>query len=262
MPKLKNVRPSAAQARLLFALADNPDLTIMVTDYGYVEWRGGGKSTWEWERIHGKVRSTTASKSIREEWIEQVDAEGDWTQKNTYHLSETGLAVAEAIRPDDMVPQHKGVSVASIHRVLRKRYPAPEWVYLEEVRLGTGYEGFFLPGHHVAINAEQRIDGFAINCYKSKSWRRIAIEIKISRGDFLKEIKNPDKRIGAMMLSNQFYFAAPEGLIKVDELPEDCGLIEVRGDFQAIKVQAAWHEASAWHPATVASVLRSAVRQR
>ncbi len=261
MPKI-TVRPTAAQARLLFALVDNPDLQLMVAEHGYVQWRGGGKGVWEWQRIYGKIRLTTARKCIREEWIEQVDSEGDWTQTNTYRLSETGLAVAEAIKPDDMVPAHKGVSVATIHRVLRKRYAAPEWVYLEEVRLGTGYGGFFLPGHHATIKNEQRIDGFALNCYKSKSYRRIAIEIKISRGDFLKEVKSPDKRIGAMMLSNQFYFAAPEGLIKVDELPEDCGLIEVRGDFQATKVQAAWHEASAWHPATVASVLRSATRQR
>ncbi len=261
MPKLK-VKPTAAQARLLFALADNPDLTLMVAEHGYVQWRGGGKGEWEWQRIFGKIRLTTARKCIREDWIEQVDSEGDWTQKSTYQLSETGQVVAEAIRPDDMVPKHKGVSVADIHRVLRKRYAPLEWVYLEEVRLGTGYENFFLPGHHTTIKSEQRIDGLALNCYKSKNYRRIAIEVKISRGDFLKEVQNPDKRVGAMMLSNQFYFAAPEGLIKPNELPEDCGLIEVRGDFQAIKVQAAWHEASSWHPATVASVLRSAVRQR
>ncbi len=259
-PKIKR-KPTAAQARLLFALIDNPDLTILVSE-GYVEWRGGSKGKWEWERIFGKVRVLTANACIREEWIEELDPDGDWTQNHTYHLSESGQEVAEAVRPDDMVPQHKGVSVATIHRTLRKRYQAPEWVYLEEVRLGTGYGGFFLPGHHTAIKNEQRIDGLAINCYKSKSYRRIAIEIKIARGDWLKELKQPDKRIGAMMMSNQFYFAAPEGLIKVDELPEDCGLIEVRGDFLAVKAQATWHEASSWHPATVASVLRSAVRQR
>jgi hypothetical protein len=177
-------------------------------------------------------------------------------------LSEVGQEVAEAISPDDMVPKHKGISVADIHRVLRKRYAPNEWVYLEEVRLGTGFDGFFLPGHHVAVRSDQRVDGLAINCYKSKNYRRIAIEVKISRGDFLKEIKVPDKRIGAMMISNQFYFAAPEGLIKLDELPEDCGLLEVRGDFLAVRAQATWHEAASWHPAMVASVLRSAVRQR
>ena len=261
MPKLK-VRPTAAQARVLFALNDNPDLTLLVAEHKYVEWRGGGKATWEWERIFGKVRWSTARKCIAEEWLEPVDAEGDWTQKSTYQLSASGRGVAEAIQPDDMVPKHKGVSVADIHRALHRRYAPNEWIYLEEVRLGTGWDGFFLPGHHVAIRSDQRVDGLAINCYKSKSYRRIAIEVKIARGDFLKEVNNPDKRIGAMMISNQFYFAAPEGLIKVDELPEDCGLIEVRGDFLAVRAQATWHEAASWHPAMVASVLRSAVRQR
>ncbi len=260
MPPKITVRPTSAQARLVFALTDNPDLTILVAEHKYVEWRGGNKATWEWERIFGKVRWLTARKCIDEGWIEQVDAEGDWTQKCTYQLSELGLALD--ISPDDTVPKHKGISVHDIHRALRKRFSMSEWIYLEEVRLGTGFGGFYLPGHHVEIKAEQRVDGLAINCFKSKNYRRIAIEVKIDRGDFLREKANPDKRVGAMMISNQFYFAAPEGLIKEDELPEDCGLMEVRGDFLAVRVQAVWHEAAPWHPAMVASVLRSAVRQR
>ena len=261
MPKIK-VRPSAAQARLLIALNENEDLLIYMAEPRYVTWYGGGKYDWEWNRIYGKIRMPTARAMIREEWLECVDLTGDWNQQHTYGMSEEGRQLAETLRPDDAVPKHKGISVYDIHRVLRKRYPPPEWVYLEEVRLGTGYTGFFLKGYGKAVKAEQRIDGLALNCYESKRWKRISFEIKISRADFLKEVKDPDKRMAAQMVSNQFFFVVPEGLVKLDEVPDECGLLEVRGDFVKLSAQAEWQEAAEWHPAMVASLLRSAASQR
>ncbi|MDV2503056.1 MAG: hypothetical protein RX318_03805 [bacterium] len=39
-------------------------------------------------------------------------------------------------------------------------------------------------------------------------------------------MKQPWKRQGALNISNEFYFAAPKGLINSDELPSEVGLIE------------------------------------
>ena len=261
MPKLV-VRPTAAQARLIYALHENENLTLLVAEPRYVEWRGGGKYDFEWERIYGKVRMATARACIREGWIECENPEGDWNQKNSYTLSELGLEIAEGLEPSDTIPKHKGISVHDIHRALRKRYMPPEWVYLEEVRMGTGFGAYHLTGHPHSLSRSQRIDGLAINTYQSKKYRRIAFEIKIARSDFLKEVNSPDKRIAAQVVSNQFYFVAPEGIIKPDEVPDGCGLLQVRGDFVGGSVQAPWEEAAEWHPSLVASVLRSAVKQR
>ena len=52
-------------------------------------------------------------------------------------------------------------------------------------------------------------------------------EIKVSRADFLAEIKRkPLKRRAGLRLSNESYFVAPKGIIEIDELPPEAGLLE------------------------------------
>lgn len=58
-------------------------------------------------------------------------------------------------------------------------------------------------------------------------YRRVAYEIKVSRSDFRNEIRRPEKRASGVALSHQFFFATPPGLVRRDELPPECGLVEV-----------------------------------
>ena len=102
---------------------------------------------------------------------------------------------------------------------LQALHTGREWVSFPELRLGTGYGGKW----------EQRIDVFALSCYPSHGLQSVAYEVKVSRSDFLRELKEPEKRRAAMELSNLFYFAAPAGLIQPGELPADCGLVEYQG---------------------------------
>ena len=51
--------------------------------------------------------------------------------------------------------------------------------------------------------------------------------MKVSRADFLGELKQPLKRRIGMRYSNEFYFVAPRGLLAAAEIPIDCGLVEV-----------------------------------
>lgn len=99
---------------------------------------------------------------------------------------------------------------------LRNRYKWDGWkkeyVAFEELRMGPAGDG-------------QRIDFWVMNCWGNHGKK--AFEIKISRGDFLKEIKKPTKRRCALSVSNQYYFIVPKGLLKVEEIPPECGLIEV-----------------------------------
>ena len=105
---------------------------------------------------------------------------------------------------------------------------ARQFAFFKELRIGTGYRKYNRKsGIYEEDNPEQRIDAWIINCYESKKFEKIAFEIKVSRSDFLHEIKNPQKRKQAMKVCNLFYFVAPKGLIKVDEVPDDCGLIEI-----------------------------------
>lgn len=121
-----------------------------------------------------------------------------------------------------------------IYAALQRRHQMPEWVLVRELRLGTGFGGIdwvkweasgrkSRPKHIL----QQRIDAWAINCYSSNGFRRVAYEIKVNRGDFIKEKRDPEKRQPAMEVSDYFYFAAPRGLIAPMELPQGCGLLVV-----------------------------------
>lgn len=53
----------------------------------------------------------------------------------------------------------------------------------------------------------------------------VLVECKVSRSDFLADRNKPHRQTGGV--GNWRYFMAPEGIIRVDELPEKWGLVEV-----------------------------------
>lgn len=57
--------------------------------------------------------------------------------------------------------------------------------------------------------------------FKRKS---IAIfEIKVSRADFLQEVRKK-KFLKSVPFADKFYYACPDGMLKPEEMPEGCGL--------------------------------------
>jgi hypothetical protein len=122
------------------------------------------------------------------------------------------------------------LSTGEITYAARKLFNPDQWMILEEL---------FIPGF------QNRVDIWAIgievdihNPYKTRwtahrfgfEFKSIhAIEVKASRGDFLSELKNPSKRNAAILFSNYYSFAAPRGIIELDEIPEGLGYIEIQG---------------------------------
>lgn len=96
-------------------------------------------------------------------------------------------------------------------------------VLFPELRLGSGYSDI----------AQRRIDLFMISAEKGNY--TTAFEIKVSRADFLKDIKNDLKQRGARLYSSNFYYVAPKGMLKIDEIPMWAGLIEY--DFEEKQFQ-------------------------
>jgi hypothetical protein len=118
---------------------------------------------------------------------------------------------------------------------LKSLHPDGQWAFIAELRVGTGYgtgrefvvgEGY----KKVPNEAEQRLDAWAVNCWPSKGFTCVAYEVKVSRADFLHELKHPQKRELGLRYSNQFYFATPKGLVRPEELPAECGLVEISVD--------------------------------
>lgn len=118
------------------------------------------------------------------------------------------------------------MTAQDIKNLLRTKYSAPKFAFFPELRLGTGY----------GADAMGYIDGYAIELWGDLE--RISFEIKISRSDFLLEMRKPSKRRQALALSNKFYFVTPVGLLKPEEIPSDSGLMEVDGEEVKIKVRA------------------------
>ena len=54
----------------------------------------------------------------------------------------------------------------------------------------------------------------------------VMVECKASRADFLRDAKKPH-RILTQGIGNRRYYAAPEGMLKPEEMPVDWGLLEM-----------------------------------
>ncbi len=73
-----------------------------------------------------------------------------------------------------------------------------------------------------ALFSPRRIDVLAI---APAATEVIAFEIKVSRQDFQLEMKDPTKRATVIRNCTQFYFVVPSGMLRLEEVPDNCGLI-------------------------------------
>ncbi len=248
-PKL-HVKPTPIQAQALRMLAEHPG--VSVTEVGL--WLAGRSYH------HGlpKLPQRTVRSLIREEWIQPNEA----TFGAGYELSRLGLAVVQALTDSDFQrPPPKLIDAAFLLRALKRMHPAPEWLFVRELRLGTGWGTMPAPnGEWVGV--EHRMDAWALHTWPSRKFERHAFEVKVSRQDFEAELNNPRKRLGALALSNFFWFVAPNGLIPMERVPEEAGLIEVEAGGRAEVVRKApWRQAGECSWAFLASVGRALGRQ-
>jgi hypothetical protein len=77
---------------------------------------------------------------------------------------------------------------------------------------------------------------------------RIAVEVKVSRGDFFRDTAT--KRAPWEALTHRFAYAVPAGLIGPDEVPAGCWLLEVTAQPCTCRRHAASPRRVHWHPQT------------
>jgi hypothetical protein len=154
------------------------------------------------------------------------------------------------------------LSTADIVAAIRKRHDPREWVVLSEVRTRCGFSSTAADD----IDSERFIDVFAMSCFPSVGHRRIAYEVKVSNADLAAELRNPRKRMHAVMLSHEFWFVLGPGVTWGDgtgaelALLDGCGVILVQPDGKLKKAVAARKRTPYPLPDTfVASLLRRAV---
>jgi hypothetical protein len=86
-----------------------------------------------------------------------------------------------------------------------------------------------------ASGGTQYLDAFALNHWPSKKHWRVAYEVKISRNDFLRELKTPEKRNWGVSIANEFFFVCAPGVARPEEIPTGCGLLEANKDGTKLK---------------------------
>jgi len=111
-----------------------------------------------------------------------------------------------------------------IATLLRNRHRGPGWAFFAELRTKCGFAG-----------RQGYIDAFAVGCWADDR-SCIAYEIKSDRSDFLHDVNSfMVKQEVALRNSNQFYYAAPHGMVKPEEVPEVAGLMTM--DAGGLKVR-------------------------
>lgn len=102
-----------------------------------------------------------------------------------------------------------------IHEVIAKAYCPPTHEVAFEVRDGAGF------------NARRSADAIIMGCWPSRGLDLTGVEIKASRGDWLKELREPEKAEAIAQYCDRWVIAAPKGLIKADEVPAGWGWWEI-----------------------------------
>jgi hypothetical protein len=103
--------------------------------------------------------------------------------------------------------------------------------------LGLGHEDFAsIISQGANRKTVARPDVISIVPSETRSdWNCWILEAKVSRRDFVLDVRNPRKRYAYALLARQVFYLTPAGLISEDELPTGCGLIvESRPGFFAI----------------------------
>lgn len=169
--------------------------------------------------------------------------------------------VAEGWTPMAELPEGSKVTANEVLSALALRHDEGgwngmpgRWVFLREVSAQTGQWG-----------EQQRFDAVALGLVPSVGYARIVYEVKVSRSDWLRELKpqirfsyrghglsgtvaahhlkddgieqlrragyteeRRDKWAAAMAVATEFWYAAPPKTILPSELPDGAGLVEIR----------------------------------
>ena len=152
------------------------------------------------------------------------------------------------------------MTAETITALLRKRHAGQ--IFVTELRGGSGSRE----------SDNSYIDAYALHPYPSKQNCRVAYEVKVSRSDFLRDVKQPHKHRAALVHSNEFYFVAPVGMLAAVEMPLFAGLLEVKtiefGTHKGEKylghptLVAPWRDTNPPSWRFVASLCRSVARQK
>jgi len=141
---------------------------------------------------------------------------------------------------------------SEVLQLLNKRYSAPERAFIPEFRCGTGY------------SRESRADAIAMELWPSaKGGMEITgFEVKVSRADWLRELKIPNKATPVKQFCDRWYLVVSD--LKVityaNELPHGWGLMHCENGELHTLIEAPKLEPVPLDKAFIAALFRRATR--
>jgi hypothetical protein len=119
-------------------------------------------------------------------------------------------------------PVRTAYTTADLYALLRQRYRTEasihradrfDSVLLEHVRSATGFD------------ADRECDAMFFDFWPSRGLKIIGFELKASRSDWLRELKDPEKSERFSHFCHSWYLVAAPGVAEPDELPVGWGLL-------------------------------------
>jgi hypothetical protein len=129
---------------------------------------------------------------------------------------------------------------------LKKAFPPPGW------------QVFFEVGDDTGSRVSRHADAVAMGIWPSNGHAVHGFEIKVSRADFLSELKDPTKSQAVFKFCNRWSVVTPTGLIKAEELPATWGWMTFDGSTMRTVKQAPMLKPEALTAGFVAAMLRRA----
>jgi hypothetical protein len=144
----------------------------------------------------------------------------------------------------------KKLTADDLWELLKTRYSGDEWVIVSEVRNRAGYD------------ANRTVDAVAMNMWPSRGLRLHGFEIKTSRSDWLRELKEPAKADAFNHLVDFWWLVVSDpAIVREGELPDSWGLLVPRGPGLGVETQATKHEGVDVTRGFLAAMLRRSARE-
>jgi hypothetical protein len=123
--------------------------------------------------------------------------------------------------------KERALKTHELMALLRARYPTGEYAFFTEVPNGTG------------SGCSRHADALAMSLWPSRGLSLYGFELKASRTDWLKELKNPEKAESiARYCDFWFLVAGSKEIVQAGELPPTWGLLVPHGDKLKVAVEA------------------------
>lgn len=140
------------------------------------------------------------------------------------------------------------IDAQEVYRLLQVRYPIPSWALLPQVGNTTG------------AGVGRWADAVAMSCWPSLGLKFIGFEIKVSRGDWLAEIRNGEKSQAIFKFCDYWYIVvSEEAIVQPGELPATWGLLAAKGGKLHCIKEAPLLQPQEFTKGFIASILRNAV---